>query len=793
MASAAGEDVVEENDPYADVEDPRRFEAMGEDALAAGKTDEARELFERMLDRHEIKLYLGYRANLREALVLERLGEHAAAAEIYKQSYSDDVARVIQVLRIMSVHPDRDALVEGAYAWVEGEVAKAKAGEKGLIYTTSKGAPRYLEVLTTDEVLKRLNAGKKVKYCYIEDFDLSDVASEDLPPKIGLTRCVLGRIMIPNKEVGVLTLRALVLGDADLGKTFEGERNQTKSTPASTFKDLYLREAIFRGRANFAGVKVYNTGRAYFPLVVFEGKADFKGAEFFGISEFRFSSFGAGANFKGLRMHDAVYFGGTRYRKNTVFTSVYSERDVYFNSVTFEQNVVFDSCEFRRGATFEDSRFGGSASMATTTVVGTLNLSRTVFSDTFNLKEAHIGSLDALGAWFRGPAFFMDTKINNRARFSLDEVTRHSVAEDIDGLLALYRRYQGDEDADEPLSSTSSYGVQSLNDLNARIDNDISFANTVFGGYTVFEGVRFGLEGGGHMASFFNSQFRGETHFEHTQWNALADFTTIFGNEVAFNNATFKRGLILDDANITGRLTLADAGFSPDANLSFYGAGMASFQVWPEQIYREDGSHTLFYESCAAGVIDYDDIRIDRITRGTERDEASIRKLCYDYTIDEFVSLKDSFGGRAMTADEDEAYWWTRHMQAMVDFKFGSVFTKVRTVIVSFLIFELCFGWGVRLGNLGIAVLLVTVVFAALYRVFCPDTILMYDGEDLPIREVSFFGLCFVSLQSLIAINTGWDFGDDDHRFRWLNTIETVIGFIILTFFVGAYTRMILA
>ena len=70
---------------------------------------------------------------------------------------------------------------------------------------------------------------------------------------------------------------------------------------------------------------------------------------------------------------------------------------------------------------------------------------------------------------------------------------------------------------------------------------------------------------------------------------------------------------------------------------------------------------------------------------------------------------------------------------------------------------------------------------------------LAYDGRDVPVRDVPFLGLCFVSLQSLIAINTGWDFGDDDHTFRWLNTIETLIGFIILTFFVGAYTRMILA
>ena len=50
-----------------------------------------------------------------------------------------------------------------------------------------------------------------------------------------------------------------------------------------------------------------------------------------------------------------------------------------------------------------------------------------------------------------------------------------------------------------------------------------------------------------------------------------------------------------------------------------------------------------------------------------------------------------------------------------------------------------------------------------------------------------------ISFQSLGAFNTGWDFGQSDIRFRYLNTLHTFTGVIIMTFFVGAYTRMILA
>ena len=779
-------------DPLAEIEDPSRFEAMAEQALADGDEATARDLFQRMLDRQEAKQYLGYRDVLREALVLERMGDPEAAAGQYRESFEDDVLRTIQVLRLLSVHPEREALAGEAMDWVRGQVDKAVAGEDALIYRTSKGSARNLEVMTTDEVLDLAAAGRPVSYCYVEDFDLTDVPNEAIPEKIALNRCVLGRMLIPNKEMGSISVRAIVLGDADLGKTWEGAKNKSRTIPPSTFTDLVFRETVFGGSANFSGVEI-TEGRAYFPMVVFEGQADFKGAEFWGVTEFRFASFGAGANFKDLRMHAPVYFGGTRYREDTVFTSLYSERDVYFNSAVFEKSVRFDKCEFRRGATFEDARFQGPANLATTSVKGNLNLSRAVFADLLNVKEVTAQELDALGAWFQGTAVFKDAEIAGRTRFSLDEVTRHSVGEDLDALLPLYRHYQGDEDRDEPLTTRSSYGVVALEDLNARIDGDISFANTAFGGYTVFEGVIFGTEGQSGSASFFNSQFLGETHFEHTRWHSQADFTTIFGNEVAFNGATFHDSLVLDDANVAGRVTLTDARFEGSADLSLYGAEMSSFQVDPSQVTAADGSHRLFYERCAFGEIDRNDVRIQRVLRREALDDVGLRKACYDFVLDEFIALKDSYGDRAMTAAEDEAYWWSRHHGAMKSLRFGSWWNWVWTLVIDLLIFELCFGWGVRLQNLGVAVVLVTVMFAWLYRRFCPNTILVYDGEDMRVQDVSFLGLCFVSLQSLIAINTGWDFGDDDHTFRWLNTLETLIGFIILTFFVGAYTRMILA
>ena len=775
--------------PYAHIEDYRVLERMASDT---DEVNEKRALVEASLDRMELKKYLGYRSGLREALVLERVGDVEGAAAAYRASFDDDVLRTVQVLRIVSIHPDRDALVEEAYAHVEATVAEALAGEDAPIYTTSKGSKRMLTPMTQDEVFDRLRAGKSVKYCYVESIDFNALEDEVLANNdVVLNRCVIGSVQAQTKHFQKLAIKAFILGDVQLGKQWTGEKNKSTVIRPSTFDVISLRDSVIRGETNLSGVA---TGEktAGFQMVVFDGPVDFKGADFSGPFDMRFAALETGANFKDAGFHEAVYFGGSRYAGDVVFTGVTSDRFVYFNSALFEGSAAFNSCELLKGATFEDSRFAGPVSLETSRILGRLNMSRVVFEDTLSVKEVHTQGLDMVGTHFKGNASFVDARFEGKVRFSLDDVTRAMHLQDTTPLLPLYRDYQGDEDADEPLTSTSSYGVESVDDLIARVEKGISFANTTFTGYAVFERVVFGTEGEGHLAQFYNTQFLGESHFERTTWWSAADFTTIFGNEIAFNEAEFHDTLILDDANVPGRITLTDARFVGDADWSWYGAEVRAFQVYPSQVDGPDG-HLLYYEKCATGQEGWrDDIRISRLIRGREMTESEIRSACYEANIDEWVGLKDSFGQRAMIDAEDDAYWWTRHHETIARIRFGGFTDKVLGVL-NIGLFEWCFGWGVQLGNLFFCTLFVTGLFALIYRRWCPDTVLIYHGTELPIRDVSFAGLFFVSFQSLLAINTGWDFGEDDHRFRYLNSIETLIGFIILTFFVGAYTRMILS
>lgn len=793
---------INSEDDAKDVGDPRALRRAAAFHLAAGHADLARLLYEKATDKDELAVYLSYGKVVREALVLEQLGDMDGAEKKWRENADRDIFYTIESLRIASIHPKRDALVTELAGRVKQMAERAKAGDKNVtIYVTSKGEPRNLEYVPDADVLPRLRAvaeGKddqKLRYCYIDKVDLTGVDPATLPHRLQFRQCIIGQVKIPDLDIGQFAISGVVLGDFDVGKTWQGEVNKSATLPGSRFQEITTRDTIFLGKANFQDVKI--TGRkAAFPLTVFEGGADFRGAVIPAAADFRFSVFGDDANFKRAHLDHVGYFGNARFRKETTFTGLYSERELYFNSAKFEGPVHFDTCEWQRAATFEDAQFGGPVTFTATKVRGRVNMSRAVFSSALDMKEVAFGGMDFLGADLQGDARFTDARFDGKVRFSLDDVTRARYLDDPDPLLPLYRDYQGDEDAEEPLTTRSSYGVEHVDDLIARVRGNLSFANSVFSGFLIFDRVTFGSEGNDSLAEFYNTQFGGETHFERTTWFSAADFTTIYGNELALNEATFHRTLVLDDANVPGRITMTDADFEGDATLSFYGAQIGTFQI--DRSHAEDpdtGHKRLWYEECAYGEIAHpeQDLRIRRQFLGapTPADD-DVRSMCYDRVQDEYVSLKQSFGDRAMTSDEDWAYWWIKDLETFADLHYGGL-AGMLAFPVRYFLFEMAFGWGVRLGNLGVTALLVCVVFAFIYRVWCGDTVMSYNGENVEYKDIPWYGMLYISLQSLGSFNTGWDFGYSGVRFRYLNTLHTFIGLIILTFFVGAYTRMILA
>ena len=778
-------------------EDPAVIRTAALAAAGRGEAALAETLLSVAYDKDERTIYFGKAKELRAATIAEDLGDFAAADAHYRALAKKDPLHAAIGLRVLSRSPERDAIFAEVVADVRARVARAKAGETVPIYVTTTGEERALQVIADRDVVDVLsradaNGEARLKYCYIENLDLTGVDTRQLAPKIVLDRCVVGRVHIPNRDVGAFAIKGFVLGDFQVGKTWDGEVNKGQAIPGSRFGELSTRETVFLGAANFQDVAI--SGRvARFPFTVFEQVADFRGARVASNADFRFSTFAEGANFKRARLSRAAYFGHTRFRAETRFTELGSVQTVYFDSAWFEAPVHFDACEFEHGATFENAEFGGGVSFDKSRVGGRLNLSRAVVAGPLMLKEVKLGGLDLFGADLRADTELADAEVTGKVRFALDGATRARHRGDPAPLLALYRDYQGDDDAAEPLAAQTSYGVRSVDDLTARIGGNLRFDNAVLTGFVIFEGVQFGRPGADTLAGFYNTQFGGETHFERTTWYSVADFSTIYAQELALNEAVFHATLLLDDANVPGRVTLTDASFGPGGTLSFYGAEIGTFQVDRSQVEGEGGAHRLWYARCADGdVAPSGDIRFQRQQLSREVSESAFVSACHDRAVDEYISLKQSFGDRAMADDEDWAYWWLKHRELVASVHDGGVGAWLLAP-VQFLVFEQAFGWGVRLGNLAVTALLVCLVFAGLYRRFCPDTVMSYGGDDVAIRDIPWFGLLYISLQSLGGFNTGWDFGQTDMRFRYLNTAHTFTGVIILTFFVGAYTRMILA
>jgi uncharacterized protein YjbI with pentapeptide repeats len=771
-----------------DAHDPRRLEELAEAALLRGDVEAARATFTRAIAAWEALRYVDLREGLRQALVEERVGATAEAAERYRAAMADDTLRVLQTLRILSVHPDRDLLVAEALTRVRDAVAATAAGGQAHLYVTSRGEPRPLVRMTQEELLALAERGETARYCWIEALDLP--ADAVLPETLQLDRCVIGSLRASGASFHRLILtKSIVLGDTDLGQRFEGEANRSRTLPASTFDDLFLRDTVFVGRANFKAITVRG-GRAWFPFAVFESSADLRAADLRGRTDLRFASFGADVSFRRARLGDTAWLGGARFRRALNFSGVTAERNIYLNSTRFESSATFEECEWRRDATFEDATFEDAVVLSHVRVDGWLNLSRARFFGATSVSRLQATDLDALGARFAGPTRLDDATISRRARFSPGHLAHQA---DAATLMREYRLYQGDEDADEPLVTGHSYGVRGADDLIARFESSVSFTNTVFGAFTVFEGVTFGLPGQEGVASFYNAQLLGESHLEHTTWHLVADFSTIFGYELALNDARFERALILDDANVPGRVNLAGATFADEATLSFDVAEINAFEIDPEQVAGIHTPHRLFYSLCADGQIDRSDLRIQRLAATGVTETDALRAACHASVTNELTLLRGTWSDGSMTAEADEAWWWLRHYDNDRLIESGSPLERLYGVVVGWLLFEVALGWGVELENLSLTVVVLVLLWAGLYRTLCRDVQITFFGQETTIGQLPFTSLVFVSLACFLLADYGLELDSDDRRVRALIAAENVAGVLMVTFFVGAYTRLILA
>ncbi len=804
--------VVRTEADIASVEDPLLLEDAGRHHLKAGDAELARKCFTAAVEKREINLYTNHAGTpYGDALIEEMMGEHDAAEKMWRESFQSDVLYTFHALAHFSQHPKRKALMAEAEAHVRDLVERAKAGEEATIYITKKGQKRALEVISDEAALEQVATGEPLQYAYVDTLDLS---KKRWDKRVGCVRCVVNKLLAYDADIeDKLDFKGFVLEDFHVGKKWNGEVNNSTFEPASRISRLYLEQSVFFGRADFDSLKL--TGRVLnAPMTTFLGDTNFRNMEFGGNAEFRFAHFAKPVSFKTTHFGDSAYFAYAHFDDLDLSRILVSKRPMHFASATFTGDLLVEDARFMHGLSVENARIEGDATFRRCAIDGVFNMSRVVTTGNFVFQRNEAKDMLMYGGIVSGTAELDNNVFTGSVRFSLDELTRRDHLDDVDPLAKLYKLYQGDDDAEEDLTSQSQYGVKSVNDLVSKFYGNVSFANTYFRQFVGFERVTFGVEGKDQVSNFYNTQFGGEAHFERANFYGIADFRTIGGTELNFNQARFHKHWMLDDANVPGRLSTSETDLVGDALVSMAGADIRSFGIDYRQLLKNEqllwrtGEHRLFYQKCALALDDGEDatpyLEDSRLADaawdpdGEKRltDQSAIlerlESLCVGRTIDEFTMLRDSFNGRSMTDEADWAYWHVKHYINHRRVVEGGFWAGVWAFIER-LIFEKAFGWGVLLANLGVTSIVVIFFYAIAMRVTCGDMEVEWDGEPTYYRELSPFALLIISLTAFLGgFGHGENLGmNSSSAYKALFHSEIVVGIIVITFFIGAYTRLV--
>ena len=136
-----------------------------------------------------------------------------------------------------------------------------------------------------------------------------------------------------------------------------------------------------------------------------------------------------------------------------------------------------------------------------------------------------------------------------------------------------------------------------------------------------------------------------------------------------------------------------------------------------------------------------------------------------DKTAELYCSLKNWFSDTGQLDAEDDAYFFMRQKQPHF--------------AVTRLLFGHVFGWGVRLRNIAISSALLIILFMFLFRVCQPD---MSWHASLALSVQGFTGNFFGK----------WPDYEPSGHIAALTVLESVVGIVFITVFIGAYIRKLL-
>ena len=427
--------MVMTEDQLEGVEDPAILYRAGDWHLAHGNADLARKCHEAGLQHEELNHYIIFAIrDAYRALLHERMGEKAEAAQAWKDGIEHDLHYSYIFCRLLSHDPGKEQLLESMRAELERRIETVQSGGEVHWYTTKKGASRKLSLLTQDELIKEAEASdgntKKFRYVYIPELDLAQLPGDwDLV----INRCVIGSLRGYGAErTGSLAITGFVVDECHLGKKWKGRVNLSSSIPPAKLGEVFLMELVVLADTHMEGVH-FQGRNASFVFSTFEGEADFSAISVGSTADFRYTSFHKGANFRRSVFEGPAHFGHSLYGAAADFSStVCTTRRAWFNSTTFDGPAVFEKVDWRQGGTFEDADFAQELALSRGRFGARMNLSRARLGGGLAAREMVSRGMDFFGAQVGGTSDFTDSVFDGHVRFSPDEVTYREFADRLD-------------------------------------------------------------------------------------------------------------------------------------------------------------------------------------------------------------------------------------------------------------------------------------------------------------------------------------------------------------------------
>jgi hypothetical protein len=171
-----------------------------------------------------------------------------------------------------------------------------------------------------------------------------------------------------------------------------------------------------------------------------------------------------------------------------------------------------------------------------------------------------------------------------------------------------------------------------------------------------------------------------------------------------------------------------------------------------------------------------------------------IKPILYERLQDQYLVIKEIYGGNGELGDEDRAYFRWMHYKNLFDLQISS-WHKKPAKIFKWLVFENIFGWGVDLFRIFGSTILLVLLFSGVYWIggqINPAISIRWDDLDIPISMMSYGNILLLTFQTTFAAFMGdWSPAGLGLMKVWM-TINAVLGVLLVAFLIGAYGRKML-